>query len=60
MPGRQVFETICAALETYKTANRRRWAVHNAMLRVGQVETALGLREAGIQGTSSETLPGRT
>lgn len=47
LPGRQVFETICAALETYKTSNKRRWAAQNAILRVVQVETALGLREAG-------------
>ncbi len=43
-----MFETICAVLETYKSSNRRRWAVQNAILKVGQVETALGLREAGM------------
>ena len=47
LPGREVFEALCAALEPLKTAERQPWKVQNASLRQGQVETPFGLRDAG-------------
>ena len=47
LPGREVFEALCAALEPLKTAERQPWKVQNASLRQGQVETPLGLQDAG-------------
>ncbi|CAL5222834.1 g5258 [Coccomyxa viridis] len=46
VPGREVFEALCAAVEPLKTAERQSWKVQNASLRQGQVETPLGLRDA--------------
>lgn len=53
LPGREVFEALCAALEPLKTAERQPWKVQNASLRQGQIETPLGLQDAG--GTSMGT-----
>lgn len=47
MPGREVFEALCAAVEPLKTAERQPWKVQNASLRQGQIETPLGLKDAG-------------
>ena len=48
MPGREVFEALCAALEPLRTVKRQPWKVQNASLRQGQVETPLGLQDAGM------------
>ena len=48
VPGREVFEALCYAVEPLKTAERQPWRVQNASLRQGQVETPLGLKDAGI------------
>ena len=47
LPGREVLEALCAALEPLKTAERQPWKVQNASLRQGQIETPLGLQDAG-------------
>ena len=47
LPERAVFEVLCAALEPLKTAERQPWKVQNASLRQGQIETPLGLQDAG-------------
>ena len=48
VPGREVFDALCAAVEPLKTAKRQSWKVQNASLRQGQVETPLGLKDAGM------------
>ena len=48
VPGREVFDALCAAVEPLKTAERQSWKVQNASLRQGQVETPLGLKDAGM------------
>lgn len=48
VPGREVFEALCTAVEPLKTAERQPWKLQNASLRQGQVETPLGLKDAGI------------
>ena len=56
VPGREVFEALCAAVEPLRTAERQPWKVQNASLRQGQVETPLGLKDAGMALLSTHSL----
>ena len=46
-PGREVFEALCPDVEPLRTAERLPGKDQNSSMRQGQVETPLGLRDAG-------------